>query len=369
MTGTAKIRQAVELIRKTRPVYAPPLMTMERVRDDKTCNTLATDGIKLFYNEEFCQQTPLKDLQFILMHEVLHKWMGHPRRLLTTNKAKRGKANVAADLAVNSMLIQQGESLPTSIKLYCPGDSPYKDLPHGKSFEWYLNEMPDDDTNESDDVTPSAGEGEVNTLKEMNSAIQSAKNKSIGKHSATFMEKVLSDMLQPPKVPWQQVIKQYVSVAASNRKRTFSREARRDSEFILPSHRKEKKLAKTCIVMDTSGSMDDLTLHCISEIFGLMQCCSGVELEVVMVDTEVRNVIPITTERDIEAVKNNVRGGGGTEMGSGFTYAVEHGAKLIICISDMYLDEPPRPPVPVIWCQVGNGYCTPTYGETVKVEE
>jgi len=369
MTGTAKIRQAVEFIRKTRPVYAPPLMSMERVRDDKTVHTLATDGIKLFYNEVFCQQTPLKDLQFILMHEVLHKWMGHPRRLLRIKKEKHGKANVAADLAVNSMLVQQGESLPTSINVLCPGVQPYQDMPQGKSFEWYLNELPDDDNNTSDDVIPSAGEEEVNTLKEMNSAIQGAKNKSIGQHSATFMEKVLSDMLQPPKISWKQVLKQYVSVASSNRKRTFSREARRDSEFILPSHKKEKNLAKTAIIMDTSGSMNDLIMAVISEVFGITQCCGGVELEVIMSDTEVRNVISIKKESDIEIVKNGVRGGGGTSMNVAFAHAVEREAKLIICISDMCLHEPPRPLVPVVWCQIGKGYCRPTYGELVKVEE
>ena len=98
---------------------------------------MATDGKVIRYNDKGCSTLPLTDLCFVLQHEVLHKWGMHPRRSKELGASNHQLANIAADLAVNSLLIEQGESLPTSFGMCVPGMGKYSHLPIGESFEYY----------------------------------------------------------------------------------------------------------------------------------------------------------------------------------------------------------------------------------------
>ncbi len=58
------------------PFYALLLMYM-KFSIDLTCETAYTDGNRIAFNPEFMQNLSDSELEFVLMHEVLHTALGH----------------------------------------------------------------------------------------------------------------------------------------------------------------------------------------------------------------------------------------------------------------------------------------------------
>lgn len=378
--GLAKIKNAVDIIRKTRPVYATALMTMDRV-PCKDTYLMATNGVVLKYNDDNCAKLPLQEVVFVLMHEVLHKWMSHPSRYKAVcnqlDTSQREQWQIAADLAVNSLLYQQGETLPKTIGCIIPEGDGFEHLPHGKTAEWYFSKIKDDTTDDghSDeiggDLIPSDEASEVEQLQEVGVSVASAKGQHAGRKSTDVIAKVLDDMLAPPKLNYKAILRRYLTETASHRVRSFSRENRRsDGEFILPSYKKGKDLCKTCVVMDTSGSMDELCQDVLYECVGFAEQYPNTAIEVVMCDTEVRAVHTLRSKADVQKLlKAPFMGGGGTDMTHAFKHAVREKAKLILCLTDMEMSFPKNPKIPVVWLAFRNSYYAgkPSYGDVVKL--
>lgn len=448
MTGLKRIQEAVQIVRRTKPVYAVPLLTMPF----KACTStaiMATDGKVIRYNDKRCSTMPLTDLCFVLQHEVLHKWGMHPRRSKELGASNHQLANIAADLAVNSLLIEQGESLPTSFGMYVPGMDEYSHLPIGESFEYYYtalfgerskqddhnaqtdgedqsedkqdengddagnqdNKPEDDNTGDGDedsegdgassgneqggdgsaagdddshspagecdeeddaglanDVIPSGDQSELDNLKEVQAGIAAAESYGDQKSLAT-VKKLLGELTAKPKVDWKLRLKVYLDAASSKRKRSYSRESRRRSQFILPSYRRDKTLCRTFIVVDTSGSMDEHLYTILDECLGIVSAYPDASLTVVMCDTTIHGVYEVSSKQDIEMIRaKGMPGLGGTDMTPAFDYAIEHNAQLIICLTDMCMRFPPRPAIPVVWGDLGRTGRVAGYGEVLKMK-
>ena len=419
MTGLKRIQDAVQIVRRTKPVYAVPLLTMPF----KACTSteiMSTDGKVILYNDKECSKLPLTDLCFVLQHEVLHKWGMHPRRSKELGAGNHKLANIAADLAVNSLLIEQGESLPTSFGMCVPGMGKYSHLPIGESFEYYYKALfgernqqgdpngqtdgdksksegegtstgdgqggddsaagdgdpnspagecnKDDDAGLADDVIPSGDQSELDNLKEVQAGIAAAESYGDQKSLAT-VKKLLGELTAKPKVDWKLRLKAYLNAASSKRKRSYSREARRCSQFILPAYRRDKTLCKTFIVVDTSGSMDEYLYTILDECLGIVSAYSDASLTVVMCDTEIQGVYEVSSKQDIEMIRaKGMPGLGGTDMTPAFDYAIEHNAQLIICLTDMCMRFPPRPAIPVVWGNLGRTGRNAGYGEVLEMK-
>lgn len=73
------------------------------------CPTMATDGFRVFVNEQWSLSLSRQDLEFVIAHEVMHCILGHPDR----RQHREPLAwNIAADLAVNGLLRQCGYKVP-----------------------------------------------------------------------------------------------------------------------------------------------------------------------------------------------------------------------------------------------------------------
>ncbi len=446
MTGLKRIQDAVQIVRRTKPVYAVPLLTMPFEACTSTA-IMATDGKEIRYNDKRCAKLPLVDLCFVLQHEVLHKWGMHPRRSKELGASNHRLANIAADLAVNSLLIEQGESLPTSFTLCVPGMGKYSHLPIGESFEYYYtalfgerckqdeqnaqtggedqsedkqdengddagnqdNKPEDDNTGDGDedsegedtatgdgqgaedaegdgdspsagagnedddsgianDVIPSGDQRELDNLKEVQASIAAAESYGDQKSLAT-VKKLLGELTAKPKVDWRLRLKAYLNAASSKRKRSYSREARRCSQFILPAYRRDKTLCKTFIVVDTSGSMDEYLYTILDECLGIVSAYPDASLTVVMCDATIHGVYEVSSKQDIEMIRaKGMPGLGGTDMNPAFDYAVKHNAQLIICLTDMCMRFPPRPAIPVVWGNLGRTGRVAGYGEVLQMK-
>ena len=59
------------------PFFGNLATRLQLVNADDWCPTAATDGRRFFYNSEFIHKMPLKQVEFLFGHEVLHVVYDH----------------------------------------------------------------------------------------------------------------------------------------------------------------------------------------------------------------------------------------------------------------------------------------------------
>ena len=74
-----RLQQARISLLEKQPFYALLLLHM-RFALDLTCDTAYTDGTRIAFSPDFIDALSDSELQFVLMHEVLHAALGHPYR-------------------------------------------------------------------------------------------------------------------------------------------------------------------------------------------------------------------------------------------------------------------------------------------------
>ena len=99
------------------PFFGNIATRMELVNADDWCPTAATDGRTFYYNSEFVNKMPLKQVEFLVGHEVLHAVYDHMGR---RDNRDPQLWNIADDYCVNADLIEQriGEKITTVQILY-----------------------------------------------------------------------------------------------------------------------------------------------------------------------------------------------------------------------------------------------------------
>jgi len=81
-------------------------------RPTPSIETMATDGISLFYNPDFVETLNAAELIGTLAHEVLHPALQHHTRRGDRN---RKRWNMACDYAINPLLLDAGLTLPKDV--------------------------------------------------------------------------------------------------------------------------------------------------------------------------------------------------------------------------------------------------------------
>ena len=84
------------------PFYAILLMHM-KFSIDLTCETAYTDGNRIAFNPDFINNISDSELEFVLMHEVLHTALGHPFR--HQQDYDQQAFDIACDIVVNSNIL------------------------------------------------------------------------------------------------------------------------------------------------------------------------------------------------------------------------------------------------------------------------
>ena len=84
------------------PFYALLLMYM-KFSIDLTCETAYTDGNRIAFNPAFMENLSDSELEFVLMHEVLHTALGHPFR--HQQDYDQQAFDIACDIVVNSNIL------------------------------------------------------------------------------------------------------------------------------------------------------------------------------------------------------------------------------------------------------------------------
>ncbi len=101
---------------------------------DECCETAATDALKIYFGPTFLESLSDDELDFVLMHEILHVALQHCFR---DNGRESYGFNIACDIVVNSNIMK---SLPETKKLRILGETPMHLAPNGKEGYLYTAE-------------------------------------------------------------------------------------------------------------------------------------------------------------------------------------------------------------------------------------
>ena len=383
------------------PFFGSLLMRMPMVRDDRK-QTFCTDGKTIAYNDAYAATLDDAQLRYILAHEVLHPALGH---LWRCGERDMEKWNEAADYTVNEML----DAYAAEDRAAAPDPSRY--VPPWKAFrgalinpaffgldaETIYARLPKNcgkrkaDCGKKDSDSPQSaignpqsapspgefekgaddgadGEGEEFSEDEWKLAVTQAATiaRMQGKLPGSIARLVRE--LLAPKVPWRDVLREFIRVLAKD-DYCWSRPNRRYAHtgFMLPSLHSER-MGRLAIGVDTSGSIDDEILRVFaSEIQAALDECQPERIDVIYCDARVQS-----TEEYVpgDAVTlKNCKGGGGTKFEPVFQHIedFEEPPVALIYLTDLEGSFPAHAPdYPVLWASIKNRPYP--FGEVVSVQ-
>jgi predicted metal-dependent peptidase len=399
LTPREKISKAKSHLFRRKPFFAYVVDRLVIVKE----NAIPTMGVdnkgRLLYNEKFVADLPQKELIGVVMHEGLHAALQHVWRIKGRN---RMLWNIAADIAVNRIVLANGEALPSS-GIIPNGNSItiggiQIDELEKKSVEDIYNLLKKAANQQQSSSGQGEGQGEGDDDQEGNGSDLSklepknhdkwgdgeGKNDPKSEDEMEAMkkkwEKILTsasvyskmqgqsplgcdrdiEELHASKINWKAILRRTV---ASFIPSDFSWR-RPSKKFIwndvyLPST--DGGSAKVLVAIDTSGSVSpkEMTDY-VSEMLGMARSFSQVDFRVLCHDTDVYDLGLIRNGNRQKLMQLKPKGGGGTDHCKLMKYIEEKGyyrkdSKLLITFTDGYSSFPEtKPPYRVLIVLAGS---------------
>ena len=371
------------------------MMLFAEIEISKQIPTAATDGRKIFFNEEFLKSLSSPEQNALMLHEVLHMALLH---VIRRQNRDPFIWNIAADIVVNDLILRNTSfPLPKGAIV----DNRFQDksveyiyeaLLKSNDYKGYKLTIADilipsgienDDGNDESKLNKNSGikkslsEEEIdeieafwkdkmeilkNTPEHQLSKGQGSLPAGIGQEISTILE---------PEVDWRHALWKYVGKTPAD----FDELDRR---FIYKGLYLESLLTEAVevsVCIDTSGSVsDELLKQFAGELKGILRSYPNVKCSLFFADTGLAG--PYEIDR-IEQMPKAI-GRGGTSFIPFFDYLKKNGEennllgnnKLSIYFTDGYGDFPKQEPNnPTMWlvCKDGletNGF---PFGEVVRI--
>ena len=390
--------------------------------------TACTDGVRITFGIDFLDSLSDSELDFVMMHEILHVVLQHCFR----GDVEDPEAyNIAADIVVNSNIMLENGMKASSITLSKYGIAMHV-APDGKEGHEYTAEqvyamLPKNLNKKGNNKSPGSAvggakkENKKGNNKSPGSADGRAK-KEIAKdkhqpvwvwddHSQwgkyeeddtlrdvwvkrfedaaeaieirdpsntrgllpAFAERILKE-LKKPQTDWRTILNDFIQEEVVDY--SFAPPDRRfdDSPFFLPDFNgKEDRVEDILFMIDTSGSMsDDMIAAAYSEVKGAIDQFNGkLKGWLGFFDAAIIKPQPFSDENEFKIIKP--AGGGGTDFQIIFEYVFHHMSdKLpasIIILSD---GDAPFPleklagGIPVLWL-LNNEEVNPPWGKVARI--
>jgi len=338
------------------PFFGTLLCPMQ-MKPRNEIETFATNGVSIFYNEEYADSLSTELVTGVLLHEVMHCGFFHVTRRGTRNPMVW---NMACDYAINPLLVKYGIKLPEGALLdekYAEwsADRIYNDLIKGATIVDGpgLKDVGGTGYFEDGELSSSEKQEVENEWKER--LVSAAENcKLRGTLPGEF--KNLIDEFLEPKVLWGEQLRMFAyDLVRYDSSWTKPNKRFIDEGIYLPSVKKLQGISKLVVVTDDSGSMIDYLPQCGGEITSIVEECDIDECIVLYSDSAVNNVQRYTAD-DLPIVIDS-RGGGGTSFEPAFEWVEEHDENptLLIYLTDMFGSFPEyAPDYPVLWVAFGS---------------
>lgn len=303
------------------------------------CNTMSTDGQKMYVNVDYADTLTGPQTQFMLAHLILHLALDHPLRRRGRNEQVW---DMATDYLVNAMLVESRVGSPPADALLearyhseMVVEEIYDDLiKNSTEIKLPLDNHLDGNGGASGDSTtgeasvrvfgdgdgpPILSDDEIDAIREqlLNRLVQAQTAASAGGGVGNVpagIRRMIRELTEP-KIDWRDLVDSSTRSQATN-DYTFSRLSRVDvgMGFILPAEDNDF-IVEADVLIDTSGSMnDEMIREILSEIKGIMMTFQDFELRVCSFDTELYDYDRIFTPANIDDLMSaDIKGGGGTD--------------------------------------------------------
>jgi predicted metal-dependent peptidase len=336
------------------PFFGTLASRLELVNADGWCGTAATDGRKFYYNSEFVNALPQKQIEFLVGHEILHVVYDH---MFRRDDRDPRLFNCAADYCVNADLKAQhiGEFIP--IGLY---DSKYKGMSAEEVYDdLYENaeqididdlmkQLIDEHLDGDGDGDEGEGEGgrpgrmtneEKKQLQnEIRDAMLQAAETCGADDLPAGVKRIIKELTEP-QLNWRELIQQQIqSLIKTDYAWTRPNRKSWHMDAVLPGSDYENTI-DVAICGDTSGSMTDEMLHeILSEVKGIMQSYDDFKLKVWTFDTKVYGEEDYSPDNIDDIDEYEMQGGGGTMFECNWEWMKENDyqPKLLIMFTDGY---------------------------------
>lgn len=392
---------------------------------DENCETASTDGVKIYFGPEFLDEIGDSELEFVMMHEILHVILQH---CLRQGERDHYLFNIACDIVVNSNILLSNNMNRASITLKKYGEAMHL-APDGKEGHQYTAEqvysmLVSHEKGGSSGISADGGSG-----RQGNSASGNSKDRPRGNdrgkvqngvgngagwddHSRwgtalddgslkdvwvkrfrdaceaisirdpsnsrglmpLFADRLFKE-LKNPQTDWRSILNDFVQEEVTDY--SFTPPDRRfgDSPFFLPDFNDKGDMVEDILFMiDTSGSMsDDMITAAYSEVKGAIDQFNGrLKGWLGFFDAAVVEPKLFESEEEFKVIKAS--GGGGTSFQVIFDYArtrmQEKPPASIIILTDGYAPFPKESAangIPVLWL-LNNEKVTPPWGKIARIK-
>jgi predicted metal-dependent peptidase len=312
--------------------------------------TAATDGRNIYFNREFFTPLTVKQVEFVIAHEILHAVFDHMSR----REGRDPKVfNIACDFAVNGQIVRDkiGDHVLPNIQIF--HDPKYygwsAEQVYDELYEKYdeeqlaaLGQMLDehlDNEGGGKDGQPSYTKEELKQIRdEMREAVMQAAQAAGAGNTPASVARMIKDLTEP-KMNWREILRQQIQSTIKN-DYTFMRPNRKGWHMnaILPGTNYDETI-DICVSIDMSGSIgDDQAKDFLSEIKGIMEEYKDFKIKVWCFDTQVYNEQDFDGYNMDNFLDYEPMGGGGTEFDANWEYMKEHNItpKKFIMFTDGY---------------------------------
>ncbi len=368
---------------------------------DTGCETACTDGRKIYFGPSFLNNLDDDELDFIMMHEVMHCALQH---CIRGKDYDQEAFNIACDIVVNSNILESNKGNIKSITLKKYGESMHV-APDGEEGRFYTAEevyamLPVKGKKKgASGMMGSGGNGGGNgsgnwddhskwgtadedgslkdewskNLLDASEAIEIRDPSNKRGLIPLCADRIIKE-LRKPQTDWRTILNDFVQEEITDY--SFTPPDRRfdESPFFLPDYNEKDETVKDILFMiDTSGSMSDEAITAVySEIKGAIDQFNGhLQGWLGFFDAEVVEPKPFSSEEEFRIIRP--KGGGGTRFDIIFKYVEKHMDTLpasIIIMTDGYADFPKEEEameIPVLWLLVTDDV-EPPWGKVARIK-
>jgi predicted metal-dependent peptidase len=343
--------------------------------------TACTNGRDVMYNADFIKTLDDKELNFVVLHEALHKVYQHMHLWKKLFKINPMAANMAADYVVNYAIHEADEhgviaQRPDSALF----DLQYKGMTTKQIFDKLMQDAKDNgggqaghDTHDWEGAESLSDEEVKETAKQIDQALRQGeiiRGKMQGNKNRSVTE------ILEPKVNWREQLREFVNSTCKNKDRTsWKRPHKRflGQDIYMPSMIGEA-IGQVVIGIDTSGSIGDKELNeFLTEVVAICDDVSPSSIELLYWDTAVAGH-ETYNQGDYKALVQSTKpaGGGGTHVGCVNQYIKDKriAPEAIIILTDGYVEDDfgGNWEYPTLWA-ITSRHITSPHGKTINIDD
>lgn len=355
-----------------------------------SCGTACTDGVRLIFDPAFAEQLKTEqEMQFVILHEVLHCVLGH----CTRGRGCNSKLfNIACDIVVNSTILgmwgmtsfQVADFEPMHL---APDGTEGREYNAEEIYQMLLSKGEDIlDSMMQEDSSKKIDRHDVWATISDTTVIEETWSGRVQKTAGTCngveqlpsqVRKIVDALYRRSKVHWKQLLHDFIQPDEYDY--NFLPPDRRFSagNYYLPAYNLDEDNGSAqgiWVCIDTSASISDKELsEAMFEVQDAMRQ-AGLKGSISFFDGNVTVPVPFTTEDEFRTI--TPIGGGGTSYHSIFRFLKEQIypelPTAILIFTDGYVSSWPKEDdamgVPVLWLINKDGNTKVPWGRMVELE-